>query len=625
MPHRGPGGVNQLGGVFVNGRPLPDYMRQRIVELAHVGVRPSEISRQLLVSHGCVSKILGRYYETGSVRPGAIGGSKPKVATPKVVEKILEYKEQNPCIFAWEIRNNLLNDGVCEKSNVPSVSSINRILRNNVAEKEAKAAHDKAKAEAQIQAQIQQIQVHAAAALPQQQFSFTLPQNVFSNGLTAFTNGSLDPSKQQYQVQQFQSHEQPQYTNNAVHDVSPDLKLAEEQIDRGRERISEAQRKDSEDSDEPVTDSPGSSSSGSNGSTSTAEHYPERKRKFSINSDEEQGMNGDLNGNDLVKISRPSPKQNETNGPEQKRMKQEENGPKRKSEVFQKVSPTWIKYFPAGIAVNGNGINALSPLSDFQGLNNGLNGLANVNGFAGINTINGLGTINGMATINTTAGNFAINTAGASPNGNTSVNGSNQARMNQINGLNGFAGLNAINGIAGINGLQGLNTINGIGLNGINAVGTFGNGLANMSAFNGLNGFQQANIDGNGSNGLNGGSDGIQWSSNPIVCFSDAIFTNASIQPPNGGGARTTTIIPEVQFPFALASRVDTSNPGANTSCTSVYAPVTSNGNKSTTFAVSNQIANGIPTVHLSRQIGNDFNTPIMKFVNTPTFLPVRP
>uniref|UniRef100_A0A673MMD8 Paired domain-containing protein n=1 Tax=Sinocyclocheilus rhinocerous TaxID=307959 RepID=A0A673MMD8_9TELE len=31
------GGVNQLGGMFVNGRPLPDVVRQRIVELAHQG------------------------------------------------------------------------------------------------------------------------------------------------------------------------------------------------------------------------------------------------------------------------------------------------------------------------------------------------------------------------------------------------------------------------------------------------------------------------------------------------------------------------------------------------------------------------------------------------------------
>jgi hypothetical protein len=77
----GQAGVNQLGGVFVNGRPLPDCVRRRIVELALMGVRPCDISRQLLVSHGCVSKILTRFYETGSIRPGSIGGSKTKVGT----------------------------------------------------------------------------------------------------------------------------------------------------------------------------------------------------------------------------------------------------------------------------------------------------------------------------------------------------------------------------------------------------------------------------------------------------------------------------------------------------------------------------------------------------------------
>ena len=79
--------MNQLGGVFVNGRPLPDYVRRRIVELAMMGVRPCDISRQLLVSHGCVSKILTRFYETGSVKPGSIGGTKPKVKTNKDLKK----------------------------------------------------------------------------------------------------------------------------------------------------------------------------------------------------------------------------------------------------------------------------------------------------------------------------------------------------------------------------------------------------------------------------------------------------------------------------------------------------------------------------------------------------------
>ncbi|CAG9792384.1 unnamed protein product [Diatraea saccharalis] len=173
----GQAGVNQLGGVFVNGRPLPDVVRKRIVELAIMGVRPCDISRQLLVSHGCVSKILTRFYETGSIRPGSIGGSKTKlerhlassraracknlywmcqgmidayadkkrrgengvtepsvtqqVATPTVVKKILRLKQENPGMFAWEIRERLLSARVCEPHSIPSVSSVNRILRNS--------------------------------------------------------------------------------------------------------------------------------------------------------------------------------------------------------------------------------------------------------------------------------------------------------------------------------------------------------------------------------------------------------------------------------------------------------------------------------------------------------------
>ncbi|XP_016386023.1 paired box protein Pax-3-B-like [Sinocyclocheilus rhinocerous] len=125
----GQGRVNQLGGVFINGRPLPNHIRHKIVEMAHHGIRPCMISRQLRVSHGCVSKILCRYQETGSIRPGAIGGTKSKTSSLHVEKRVEEYKRGNPGIFSWEIRDKLLKEGICDRNNVPSVSAISRIMR----------------------------------------------------------------------------------------------------------------------------------------------------------------------------------------------------------------------------------------------------------------------------------------------------------------------------------------------------------------------------------------------------------------------------------------------------------------------------------------------------------------
>lgn len=42
------------------------------------------------------------------MRPGVIGGSKPRVATVEVETRIEQLRKEQPAIFAWEIRDRLV-------------------------------------------------------------------------------------------------------------------------------------------------------------------------------------------------------------------------------------------------------------------------------------------------------------------------------------------------------------------------------------------------------------------------------------------------------------------------------------------------------------------------------------
>ncbi len=138
-----------------------------------------------------------RFFETGSVKPGIIGGSKPKVATPKVVTKIEEYKRENPSIFAWEIRDRLLTEKICNKINVPSVSSINRIVRSR-AQQHQKELHNKTYGQLSILQTIHQggsttndtfFHSSSGMGLIPPHYNHTLPQQPFLTGISTPSRG----------------------------------------------------------------------------------------------------------------------------------------------------------------------------------------------------------------------------------------------------------------------------------------------------------------------------------------------------------------------------------------------------------------------------------------------------
>ncbi|KFO95272.1 Paired box protein Pax-3, partial [Calypte anna] len=117
----GQGRVNQLGGVFINGRPLPNHMLR-----SHQGSRRRQPG-------------LPRPLPSRRLCPLALSLLK-QVTTPDVEKKIEEYKRENAGMFSWEIRDKLLKDGVCDRNTVPSVSSISRILRSKFGKGEEEEA-----------------------------------------------------------------------------------------------------------------------------------------------------------------------------------------------------------------------------------------------------------------------------------------------------------------------------------------------------------------------------------------------------------------------------------------------------------------------------------------------------
>ncbi|KAI1718441.1 Paired box domain-containing protein [Ditylenchus destructor] len=138
----GQGRVNQLGGVFINGRPLPHHIRLKIIEMASRGIKPCQISRDLRVSHGCVSKILYRFAETGSISPGQVSSADRRGQIPgeslknrrsNLKEEIFQIYSTDQTLSATDIRTLLIERNVCSKSNGPSLTKIANIV-NDIAQ-----------------------------------------------------------------------------------------------------------------------------------------------------------------------------------------------------------------------------------------------------------------------------------------------------------------------------------------------------------------------------------------------------------------------------------------------------------------------------------------------------------
>ena len=83
--------------------------------------------RNLMLTYGGVCRIIRHYQMYGTyflLRRGE--GRNPSKLSDNVLESIELFKLMKPSMFGREIRERLLNDGVCDGRNLPALPTVNK-------------------------------------------------------------------------------------------------------------------------------------------------------------------------------------------------------------------------------------------------------------------------------------------------------------------------------------------------------------------------------------------------------------------------------------------------------------------------------------------------------------------
>jgi transposase len=104
-------------------RPLSIDLRERIVEAVKSGESRNSTAKRFAVSVSCVIKLVQRWQETGSIRPGQMGGWKEHAlsAHEVVVRALLR---ERPDMTLEELR-----DALAERGIQVGRSSVDRFLK----------------------------------------------------------------------------------------------------------------------------------------------------------------------------------------------------------------------------------------------------------------------------------------------------------------------------------------------------------------------------------------------------------------------------------------------------------------------------------------------------------------
>jgi hypothetical protein len=125
---------NEFGRLYVNGTALDEATRARVIDLFVQGSTFTQISEKCGVSKSACWKLVKTFQATGSVTTTA--NMNPNEGARKATCDVIQYvdymKRKTPTIYGREIRQNLIDIGTYTCQNVPSVRTINRIVKRDL-------------------------------------------------------------------------------------------------------------------------------------------------------------------------------------------------------------------------------------------------------------------------------------------------------------------------------------------------------------------------------------------------------------------------------------------------------------------------------------------------------------
>ena len=114
------------------GRALPYNIRKDIVDLRLNNKRPNEISSEFKLPPRTIHNIIEKFIDTdGNLQPSKAGKFR-SARTDDVITYIEYTKKTKPSTYAAEIQRGLEENNICFPENIPSTSSISRVLRDDL-------------------------------------------------------------------------------------------------------------------------------------------------------------------------------------------------------------------------------------------------------------------------------------------------------------------------------------------------------------------------------------------------------------------------------------------------------------------------------------------------------------